>query len=321
MLRFVRHRAWWLFSLAVLTAPSQAQPDRIILAPVGPTSYEQCRQFSADYYAYLVEIEMARSRCQQAENARPQGVSVSSKGVPRPNCGSPSNAYLSCAAIDDKWCAVNSRMQEATTTCYKAYYDHEKREQTKGVDQSGADARIQSATDAARSVRPAIANMGALGKLMFRKTVARPDTDFRATAASARGGGKSMSDTAASLTGAWVKRHIPDLSPAFFESTGEARLRELALTEAAFANAEFTKFYGRLAPQQLSAQSHALSSLVTVIMAKQLYSISDASLRELDRAFALATQTEPSRTSRQATVKKADTPVPEEEEEGGFISR
>ena len=302
-----RRRAWWPLFFVVLGGAAQAQSDRIFLQPVAPTTYEECRQLSADYYAHLVEIEMARTSCQMAENARPQGASVSPEGVPTPHCGGRQQAYLSCAPINDKWCAVNTRMQEATSACYKAYYDYASRAE-------GEAARGAQATTLAKTVRPAVKGTVRLAKLMFAEARPPSSSSGKSAQEDRRGRGTTTSDVAAGLTFALVKRSIPDLNPVFFDSVGSDRLRELALAEAAFANAEFSGYYAKLAPRQLSAQSHALSSLVTLAMAKQAYGIGDAALRELDRAFALQTQDSFPRQKGTATEDPDD-------DDGGFISR
>ncbi|HNU12512.1 MAG TPA: hypothetical protein PKJ45_14290 [Rubrivivax sp.] len=301
----------------MLGSAAQAQPDRIFLQPAAPTTYEECRQLSADYYAHLVEIEMARRSCELAEGARPQGVSVSPKGVPTPHCGGRQQAYLSCAPINDKWCAVSTRMHEATSACYKAYHDYMRREQERRGERGEGDAsRVNQATTVAKTVRPAVKGTVRLAKLMFAEARPPSSSSGKPVPEDRRRRGATTSDVAAGLTFALVKRSIPELNPVFFDSVGSERLRELALAEAAFANAEFSGFYAKLAPRQLSAQSHALSSLVTLTMAKQYYGISEGALEQLDRAFSLATQP----ASAPAQAGKPALP-PADEEEGGFISR
>lgn len=91
-----------------------------IYQPGSPQTTEECEALNSAWKERVDGLSSENLECERAEGARPNGVSVSAKGVFLPNCGYRQQAYMSCAKVQDQQCRASKERAAGTAQCYSA---------------------------------------------------------------------------------------------------------------------------------------------------------------------------------------------------------
>jgi hypothetical protein len=124
-----------------VAAQAQVQLDHV--PPVQPTRNEHCEDNDRRWYERVRQVEAALHTCQRRD-----GGTVQPSGVWLPNCGSRTQAYVTCAPIDDQLCAVRKQQQASSQACYSALSRHRNTERMRNEIMQGQ-ASLAASTAAA----------------------------------------------------------------------------------------------------------------------------------------------------------------------------